>query len=231
MKFEAKSVDLSLMRYVTTGDWEIVGDHVIMPVADYGMMDDNAFLVALHELVEAWLCKKANIKEEDVSKFDTEHPELEEPGDSPDAPYHKQHVIATQVEKIVCEAMGMNWDAHNDWVQRAGNEVERRQGEVQSSILREGPKLWAELHLFSLRNRNCQDHEFIKNWFDNWAASIPWNGCPCEEHFNDYCKRFPPDFSDLWRWGIGIHNDVNHRNGKPCLSLTEAEQLWTKRLL
>ena len=231
MKFEAKSVDPSLMRYVTTGDWEIVGDHVILPVVDYGMREDNAFLVALHELVESFLCIKAGIKEEDVSKFDITNCDLEEPGDSSLAPYHEQHKVATQVEKIVCEAIGLDWDEHNDWVQRAGNEVERSHKLSQSVILRDGPRLWAELHLFSLRNRNCQDRSFIESWFKNWVDSIPWNGCPCQQHFEDYCKEFPPDFSDLWKWGIGIHNAVNSRNGKPTLSLKDAESLWLKRLI
>lgn len=231
MKFEAKSVDPSLMRYVTTGDWEKVGDHVIMPVVDYGMQDDNAFLVALHELVESFLCLKHGVSEEIVTKFDVEHPELDEPGDSPNAPYHKQHMIATQVERIVCEAMGLDWNKHNAWVQRAGDEVERIQVLSQSVILRDGPRLWTELHLFSLRNRSCQDYEFIKNWFDNWSKSIPWNGCPCQQHFEDYCNQFPPNYSDLWKWGVDLHNDVNERIGKPKLSLSEAEQLWTKRLL
>jgi hypothetical protein len=231
MKFEAKSVDPSLMRYVTTGDWEIIGDSVIIPVVDYGAREDNAFLVALHELVESYLCKKAGIKEEDVYQFDIDNPYLEEPGDSELAPYYEQHKVATDVEKIVCEALGLNWREHNDWVQRAANEVERVQEQSQSAILRDGPRLWAELHLFSFRNRNCQDRAFIENWFNNWVASIPWNGCPCQQHFEDYCKQFPPDFSDLWKWGIGIHNDVNLRNGKPTLSLTEAENLWLKRLI
>ena len=231
MKFEAKSVDPSLMRYVTTGDWEIIGDLVSITVADYGMQEDSAFLVALHELVEAWMCNRNGIAEEDVSRFDIDHPELEEPGDSPNAPYHKEHNLATEVERMVCNAAGINWEAHNDWVQRAGNEVERKQSDPQSAILREGPRIWAELHLFSFRNRNCEDVNFIKNWFENWVKSIPWNGCPCQQHFEDYCKQFPPNFNDLWKWGIGLHNDVNSRNGMRVFSLTEAEELWRKRLL
>ena len=231
MRFEAKSIDPLLMRYATTGDWEVIGDLLSITVADYGGQEDSAFLVALHELVESFLCKKAGIAEEDVSRFDIENPHLEEPGDSPEAPYYNQHLIATMIEKIVCEHIGMNWEAHNDWVQRAGNEVESRQSDPQSPILRDGPRLWAELHLFSLRNRNCEDKEFIKNWFDNWVKSIPWNGCPCQQHFEDYCKQFPPDFNDLFKWGIGIHNDVNGRTGRKIFSIKEAEEIWRKRLL
>jgi hypothetical protein len=213
MRFEAKSVDPSLMRYVTTGDWEIMGDLVSITVADYGMRDNNAFLVALHELVESFVCIKDGIKEKRASDEST------------------QHMIAADVERIVCNAMGIDWDEHKNWAQRARDQVKLWQSEPQPIILREGPRLWAELHLFSLRNRNCEDVGFIKNWFDNWVASIPWNGCPCQQHFEEYCKQNPPDFNDLWRWGVELHNDVNKRTGRNVHSLEQAENLWRKRLL
>ena len=101
MRFEAKSVDPSLMRYVTTGDWEIVGDLVSITVADYGMRDNNAFLVALHELVESFVCNNDGIKEKQVSDEST------------------QHMIALDVERIVCNAIGIDWDEHKNWEQRA----------------------------------------------------------------------------------------------------------------
>ena len=200
MKFEAKSVDPSLMPF---SDSEIIGDHLIIPVVDYGAREDHSFLVALGKLVETFVRSKS------ISGYS----------------------IADDVEKMVCEHIGLNWDEHCDWVQRALDESERNRALIQSVILRDGPRYWAELHLFSLRNRNCEDRAFIESWFKNWADSIPWNGCPCQQHFEEYCKQFPPDFSDLWKWGIGIHNDVNSRNGRPVLSLSEAENLWTKRLI
>lgn len=200
MKFEAKSVDPSLMPF---SDSEIIGDHLIIPVVDYGAREDHSFLVALGKLVETFVRSKS------ISGYS----------------------IADDVEKMVCEHIGLNWDEHCDWVQRALDESERSRALIQSVILRDGPRYWAELHLFSLRNRNCEDRAFIESWFKNWADSIPWNGCPCQQHFEDYCKHFPPDFSDLWKWGIGIHNDVNSRNGRPVLSLSEAENLWIKRLI
>jgi hypothetical protein len=140
-------------------------------------------------------------------------------------------MIALDVERIVCNAIGIDWDEHKNWVQRAKDQVELWQSESQPVILREGPRLWTELHLFSLRNRNCEDVGFIKNWLDNWVASIPWNGCPCQQHFEEYCKQNPPDFNDLWRWGVELHNEVNKRTGRNVHSLEQAENLWRKRLL
>jgi hypothetical protein len=200
MRFEAKSIDPSLMPF---SDSEIISDYLIIPVVDYGAREDHSFLVALGKLVETFFRSKSI----------------------------RGNSIADDVEKMVCEHIGLNWDEHCDWVQRALDEAERSRAMPQSVILRDGPRYWTELHLFSFRNRNCEDRAFIESWFNNWVESIPWNGCPCKDHFEDYCKHFPPDFCRLWEWGIGIHNDVNKRNGKKQLSLNEAEQLWTKRLL
>jgi len=92
MKFEAKSVDPSLMPF---SDSEIIGDHLIIPVVDYGGREDNSFLVALGKLVETFLRSKSI-------------------GGSS---------IADDVEKMVCEHIGLNWDEHCDWVQRALDEA------------------------------------------------------------------------------------------------------------
>jgi hypothetical protein len=93
-------------------------------VAVHEKNDRSAFLVALHEMVEAFLCKEAGIEEEAVSEWDISHPDLEEPGDHPDSPYHREHKIATEVEEIVSRALGRDWDDHNEWVQAAGDAVE-----------------------------------------------------------------------------------------------------------
>ena len=188
---------------ISNSEYAVIADSIIVPVVDYGSREDHSFLVALGKLVKTFLQSKSI-------------------GDNS---------IAGDVEKMVCENIGLSWDEHCDWVQRASDEVERSRSMSQSAILRDGPRFWAELHLFSFRNRNCEDRAFMESWFNNWVESIPWNGCPCKDHFEDYCKHFPPDFCRLWEWGIGIHNDVNKRNGKKQLSLNEAEQLWTKRLL
>jgi hypothetical protein len=204
MRFEAKSIDPSLISDTESGEYDVISDNIIIPVIDYGAREDNSFLVALRNLVQVYLSSK------DIAA---------------------SHSIADKVQEDVCDALGINIEDHNAWSERAKDEARRAQGQLQSAILRDGPRFWTELHLFSLRNRNCPDVDFIKNWFDSWVESIPWNGCTCKEHFDDYCNRTPPDFSDLWKWGIEIHNDVNMRNGKKQLSLSEAEQLWTKRLL
>lgn len=37
-----------------------------------------------------------------------------EPGDSPDAPYYKQHQIATSVERLLAAELGVDWTAYEE---------------------------------------------------------------------------------------------------------------------
>lgn len=74
--------------------------------------------LAIHELIESILCKKAGISQTEVDqfdlKFDRDHPN--EPdigaGDDPDAPYHRQHIVATTIERIVAGELNLNWEEY-----------------------------------------------------------------------------------------------------------------------
>jgi len=221
-----KNIDPVAMRYATTGDWEwLPNSHLKCSVADYGN-EDGAFLVNLHELVEAWLCNKAGIREDEVSKFDVTNCDLKEPGDSPEAPYYHQHLAATQIERIACQAAGIDWEEHNNWVQRAGDEVERKQGDEVPAILLNGPRFWAELHLLGLRHRSGKN---MTGWLNDWRDSIPFNGCPCKEHLDEWMSENPPDWNRFFEWGIDLHNAVNMRIGKPTMDVENAKELWMQR--
>ena len=106
-------------RYPTVGDWLTDGrDHLRhIRVSEMGK-EDYHFLVAIHELIEAWLCIKRGISQDAVDEFDrkfeaarTEGDERE-PGHEPDAPYHREHVFAEKIERLVAEEMGVDWDAY-----------------------------------------------------------------------------------------------------------------------
>jgi hypothetical protein len=80
-------------------------------------------LVATHELIEAILCRQAGISERAVDAFDKHYKahrkddDMSEPGDSPAAPYHRQHVAATKIERELAALLGVDWDTY-------GKEVE-----------------------------------------------------------------------------------------------------------
>lgn len=44
--------------------------------------------------------------------------ESAEPGDEPNAPYHKQHVFATEIEKAVAKELGVDWKEYSDYVNK-----------------------------------------------------------------------------------------------------------------
>jgi hypothetical protein len=229
MHFEAKAIDPNAIAYSTCGNWEwLPNDYLKVTVPDFGNREDSAFLVALHELVEAWLCKSAGILESDVSKWDIEHPELEEPGDHPEAPYHEQHRVATEVEKLVNSALRRDWDDHEGWVQAAAEEVDRSHETVPETprILREGSRYWAELHLFALRHNGKQS----AGWLKDWVESLPFDGCPCKKHLEQHLGDNPPVWNDFFVWTIELHNAVNIRIGKPLMDVENARQYWGSRL-
>jgi hypothetical protein len=212
-----KSVDPVSMRYVTTGDWEwLPNGELKCSVAEYGN-EDGEFLVNLHKMVEGWLCRKAGIREDEVSAFHISNPE---------APHHKQNQTATDVEKIVCEAMSIDWEAHKEWVQRASDEVEEKSFHEVPSIIINGPRFWAELHLLGVRHRPGKN---MTGWLNDWRDSIPFNGCPCKEHLDNWFSENPPDWNRFFEWGIDLHNAVNLRIGKSTMDIENAKELWMQK--
>jgi hypothetical protein len=96
-------------RYDTCGDWAYDGTTLVLRVSH---LPDRRHeqLVAVHELAEALACNVDGVTQDAVDDFDMgAGAELDEPGDSPDAPYHAQHVMAGGIERRLAEAMGVEW--------------------------------------------------------------------------------------------------------------------------
>ena len=104
---------VSKMRYpegvVTSGDWYRIGETEVIDVERIGRK--YGFLIALHELVEMELCRHAGVTQEMVDEFDFGF-KGEDPGSDLKAPYHRQHFVATIVERIVAEALGFDWEVY-----------------------------------------------------------------------------------------------------------------------
>lgn len=114
LDIEIKTIPHSQQRYDTVGDWFYEHNKWCFRISD---MDDwrMELAVAVHELVECSLCRFAGITQVEVDDFDmayeaTRDPNnYDEPGDDPRAPYHRQHCVATGVERIVVCMLGLNW--------------------------------------------------------------------------------------------------------------------------
>ena len=107
-------VPQSKQRYPTVGDWIFNKDRSLsIRVSD--MKNKNyEFMVAIHEAVEAWLCHRRGISEESVTAFDKSEYglSLEDPGADPKAPYHKEHMLALKIERMICDELGHDWEKY-----------------------------------------------------------------------------------------------------------------------
>lgn len=113
-----EAVEYKDQRYDTLGDWyfdRANGDLIIRVTGADPLDQDEAFLIALHELVEAKLCHKHGVTEGQVDEFDFafeadraagKHTEDEEPGDHPDAPYRREHRCAMLIEHMTALFLG-----------------------------------------------------------------------------------------------------------------------------
>lgn len=91
------------------GDWYFDpsnGDlHIKVAGADV-LDQDEVFLIALHELIEAKLCLKAGVVQGAVDAFDATFAGEGEPGDDPAAPYQRQHRAAMMIEHLMAIFLG-----------------------------------------------------------------------------------------------------------------------------
>ena len=108
-------------RYDTVGDYFDCHGATCFSISD---MDNEWYerLVFLHEFVEETLCRKRGIQNADIDAFDVafEAARLpdneEEPGHQLDAPYHREHVFAEKLERLMAEELGIDWDTYDKTV-------------------------------------------------------------------------------------------------------------------
>ncbi len=114
LNINIKTIPDNEQRYDTVGDyWKKDGVDEIK----VSMMGNRQyeFLVAIHEMVEQFLCENVGITDEEITKFDIEYEEKRkngddtEPGEDIYAPYHKQHMFAEKIEKIMAEECKIDW--------------------------------------------------------------------------------------------------------------------------
>ena len=122
MKIVIESIPNNQQRYKTCGDWWIDKDGSwqirVSEMSDWRYI----FLVAFHELSEMAQCVHRDISEQDITNFDIQfekereqglHTPDEEPGDSPNAIYKREHFIATNIERIQSDALQVDWGEYD----------------------------------------------------------------------------------------------------------------------
>lgn len=123
MNIKMISTAANKIRAEQAGDWWLFphnGNGIVVHVID-GLPPESQLAIAIHELVEAYLCGKHGVDENAVVAWDEryeqdrkdgKHGPAEEPGDDPGAPYLEEHRAATRVEREVCQALGLSWKEH-----------------------------------------------------------------------------------------------------------------------
>jgi hypothetical protein len=114
MKILITTIPHAAQRYPTVGDWVWSGDGetLTITVSQMGSRRYEA-LVAVHELVEALLCREHGISTATADAFDRTYSGDGEPGFAPDCPYRREHTEATVVEMHLAVAMGVDWDEYD----------------------------------------------------------------------------------------------------------------------
>lgn len=117
----------SEQRYNTCGDWysdDSSGALWIRVSAELPRREQ--FLVAIHELVEAFLCECAGVTAEQVDQFDMNNQWFDswgkeiELGDMSNAPYYRQHQFATGIERLLAAEAQVNWLEYEAHVNQLG---------------------------------------------------------------------------------------------------------------
>ncbi len=89
------------------GDWHAEGDTLHVSVVA-PTLDDDTFLTALHELIEAKLCMATGVTQAQVDAFDQIFKGPGEPGDDLASPYRRQHRRALLIEFLVADFLGID---------------------------------------------------------------------------------------------------------------------------
>jgi len=118
-----KVIDHSEQRYETCGDWQFTNDGLLITVSRLGNFRQE-MCVAVHELCEVLMCMHNGISQHDVDKFDIEYEEnrkegdTSEPGDSPLAPYNRQHIVATVIERTLAHELDIDWMEYEETINK-----------------------------------------------------------------------------------------------------------------
>lgn len=119
MKITIEVIPHQTQKYQTVGDWAWTPDGNLEVKVSHLADWKRELLVGLHEVVEAAMCRNDGVKDEDVTAFDIAFENNRQPGDDSEpgdavfAPYRRQHFVATNIERQMADALGVDWQAYD----------------------------------------------------------------------------------------------------------------------
>lgn len=117
----ARTIPHKDQKYETVGNYFIEDNRLIFEISDM----NNKFyerLVLIHELIEHTLLEFRGVDIKYIDAFDInfennrKEDDLSEPGFEPDAPYVREHTLATSVEMSMCALAGVSWKKYDKTV-------------------------------------------------------------------------------------------------------------------
>ena len=121
MKIRVNIVEPETQRYETSGDYFYNRKGYLIFRISKQKTRFLEKMQLIHELIEQTLCEYSAILHERIDEFDMNYDmknsTYQEPGDDPNAPYHKQHVLAKDVEKMICKQLNLNFDEYFNSIQ------------------------------------------------------------------------------------------------------------------
>lgn len=115
-------------RYDTVGDYGETKDYIWFKITEFPFHPVRSIAILIHEIWEFFRNRQTGCPPEMVDKFDLAHPELDDPGLSKDAPYHKNHMEADVLERQCIIWSGDDWIDYEDAI----NKLEKPGGDNAS---------------------------------------------------------------------------------------------------
>lgn len=106
--FRVDFIPQEAQRYPTVGDYYDTHDRWVFRISETGNPLFN-LAILIHELWEWHRTQQAGIPVQAIDAFDMGHPELDDPGLDPRAPYHAQHMEADALERLCIVLGGGDW--------------------------------------------------------------------------------------------------------------------------
>lgn len=102
-------VEQNEQNYDTVGDYGETEEHIWFKITKFKDKPAYSVAILLHEISEFFRNKQEGISIESVDAFDYGHPELDDPGLSKEAPYHKTHMEADAIERLFIVLSKEDW--------------------------------------------------------------------------------------------------------------------------
>lgn len=116
-----RTIPHTKQRYQTIGDYYHTDGVLNVRVSKSSA--NHEFLVLIHELVEWYLTSQKGVTIDVIDQFDIAYEknrkvgDKSEPGNDPSAPYFHEHQFATEIEKMLAQYLGVNWEKYSSSIQ------------------------------------------------------------------------------------------------------------------